>query len=253
MSKRNVLITGASGKLGRALVAHFLSCGDTVIAVARTRESLDALARAHASAGPRLAGIQSDLAAPGAAEDVVRQVQAMPQTPDCLINGARSIASLRTEPGGRVSRENFLSEFLLDVVVPYELTMALVEAPQSKLRKVVNIGSQYGTVAANPQLYTSPEVSSPLHYSVAKAAVAHLTRELAVRLAPKNVQVNCVAFGGIEGRVDDEFKRRYARLTPLGRMLREDEVAGPVELLLSDSSSGITGHVLAVDGGWSIW
>jgi NAD(P)-dependent dehydrogenase (short-subunit alcohol dehydrogenase family) len=123
----------------------------------------------------------------------------------------------------------------------------------SQLRRVVNIGSMYGTVAANTHLYTDPVGQSPLHYSVAKAALSHLTKELAVRLSKNSIQVNCVAFGGVEGRVDDAFKQRYAQLCPMGRMLREDEVVGPVDMLLSDKCSGVTGHTLAVDGGWSIW
>jgi NAD(P)-dependent dehydrogenase (short-subunit alcohol dehydrogenase family) len=131
--------------------------------------------------------------------------------------------------------------------------MALATQKNSQIRRVVNIGSQYGTVAVNPHLYIDPVKQSPLHYGVAKAALAHLTKELAVRLAGKNIQVNCVAFGGVEGRVDDAFKERYAKLCPMGRMLRDDEVVGPVDMLLSDKCSGITGHVLAVDGGWGIW
>ena len=49
------------------------------------------------------------------------------------------------------------------------------------------------------------------------------------------------------------LKKRYAELCPMGRMLNEADLAGPVDLLLSPSSSAITGHTLIVDGGWSIW
>ena len=143
--------------------------------------------------------------------------------------------------------------FLLDVIVPYELTMALAMQKNSRLSRVINIGSQYGSVVANPNLYDDPVAQSPLHYSVCKAALAHLTKELAVRLASKNIQVNCIAFGGVEGRVDEQFKARYAKLCPMGRMLQDKEVCGPVDMLLSDHFSGMTGHVLNVDGGWGIW
>jgi hypothetical protein len=102
-------------------------------------------------------------------------------------------------------------------------------------------------------LYSDAVNQSPLHYGVAKAALQQLTRELAVRLANRDIQVNCVAFGGVEGRVDDAFKQRYAQLCPMGRMLREEEVVTPVDMLLSDGCSGVTGHTLAVDGGWGIW
>lgn len=253
MKPRTILITGGTGKFGRSLVSHFLSNGDSVVATCRTDESLEKLMTEHASSRKRLAGIKVDLTDPNAIKTFRQQLDEQNIFPDCLVNNARSINFLSIEEDGLVSRENFANEFLLDVIVPYELTMAMVLQENSHIRRIVNIGSQYGTVAANPHLYSTPIKQSPLHYGVAKAALAHLTRELAVRLAYKGIQVNCVAFGGVEGRVDEAFKQRYAQLCPMGRMLTEDEVAGPVDMLLSDSCSGITGHILAVDGGWSIW
>lgn len=253
MKPRTILITGGTGKFGRALTSHFLSVGDDVVVTGRTDESLEKLRAEHASAGDKLLGIKVDLTDPGAIKALLAQLEAQNISLDCLVNNARSISFLKTEEDGLISRENFANEYLLDVIVPYELTMALTMQKGSQLRRVVNIGSMYGTVAANPHLYTDPVKQSPLQYSVAKAALAHLTKELAVRLAGKDIQVNCVAFGGVEGRVDEAFKQRYAQLCPMGRMLRDDEVVSPVDLLLSDKFSGVTGHTLAVDGGWSIW
>ena len=253
MKPRTILVTGGTGKFGRALVSHFLTAGDCVIATCRTDESLEKLRAEYAGAGDKLSGIKADLTESGAIAELIDQLNAHALSPDCLVNNARSISFLKIDHNGLVSRENFANEYLLDVIVPYELTMALMMQKGSYLRRVVNIGSMYGTVAANPHLYTDPIQQSPLQYSVAKAALAHLTKELAVRLAGKDIQVNCVAFGGVEGRVDEAFKQRYAQLCPMGRMLRDDEVVGPVDMLLSDKCSGITGHILAVDGGWGIW
>jgi len=253
MKQRTILLTGATGKLGQVLVRHFLSLGDRVIATARTDDALNSLFDEHANTDDQLIGIQVDLSAPNSGMQICSQLASQNLRPNCLINNARSISFLGVQENGLVSRENFANEYLLDVIVPYELTMALANQDGARLRHVVNIGSQYGTVAANPNLYTDPIKQSPIHYGVAKAALVHLTKELAVRLACKSIRVNCVSFGGIEGRVDENFKQRYARLCPLGRMLREDEVAGPVDMLLSDTTSGVTGHVLAVDGGWSLW
>jgi NAD(P)-dependent dehydrogenase (short-subunit alcohol dehydrogenase family) len=224
-----------------------------VIATARTENALDRIIKEHSNVGKKFTGLQVDLTTPGAIDSLCEQLSQKRLSPDCLVNSARSLDFLKVNDNGAISRENFSGEFLLDVIVPYELTMALVGQNGGRLKRVVNIGSQYGTVAANPHLYTDPIKQSPLHYSVAKAALAHLTKELAVRLAPQGVQVNCVAFGGVEGRSDADFKKRYQQLCPLGRMLRDEEVAGPVDMLLSDYCSGVTGHILAVDGGWSIW
>jgi NAD(P)-dependent dehydrogenase (short-subunit alcohol dehydrogenase family) len=250
MSGRTILITGGSGKLGRMLARHFLAQGDTVIATARSTSSLSEMKSAHAE---RFVGLACDLSEGCAAARMVEALAKDGLHPDCLVNNARSLNYLKLQDDGRVSRENFAGELLLDVIVPYELTMALAGQDGGRLRRVVNIGSQYGSVAANPGLYDNPTAQSPLHYGVAKAALAHLTKELAVRLAPAGIQVNCIAFGGVDGRVDAEFRQRYAKLSPLGRMLNEGEVAGPVDMLLSDHFTAMTGHVLAVDGGWTIW
>ena len=102
-------------------------------------------------------------------------------------------------------------------------------------------------------MYKNDLSNSPIQYSLAKSALHHLTKELAVRLSHSKIRVNCIAFGGVDGRVDNEFKNRYSKLTPLGRMLKEDEVVGPLEFLLSDSSSSITGEIISADGGWTIW
>jgi hypothetical protein len=203
--------------------------------------------------GEKFVGIQADLTDPEAVRMLMERLDSQDIRPDCLVNNARSLSFLRIEENGLVGRENFAGEFLLDVIVPYELIMAVAMQKNSQLRRVINIGSMYGTVAANPHLYTDPAGQSPLHYGVAKAALAHLTKELAVRLSNNGIQVNCVAFGGVEGRVDEAFKQRYAQLCPMGRMLKEDEIVGPVDMLLSDKCSGVTGHTLAVDGGWSVW
>lgn len=253
MTSRTILITGGSGKFGRILLSHFLVAGDHVIATCRTDESLEKLLQAYLSYGDQFVGIKADLTENDAITLLRKQLDMRDIRPDCLVNNARDLSFLKIGENGLVSRENFTNEYLLDVVVPYELTMALAQQQDSQLRRVLNIGSQYGTVAANPHLYSDPIKQSPLHYGVAKAALAHLTKELAVRLAGASIQVNCVAFGGVEGRVDEAFKQRYAQLCPMGRMLRDDEVVGPVDMLLSDKCSGVTGHILAVDGGWGIW
>lgn len=251
---RTILITGGSGKFGRVLLRHFLSAGDVVITTCRSQASMIELQDEHSEAlGQRFHVMQSDLTSSDQAVAVAGFLRRLGLSPDCLVNNARSVEYLKTKENGSVSRENFMGEFLMDVVVPYELTMELAGTRNSALRRVVNVGSMYGVVAANPSLYTDPTRQSPINYGVAKAGLVQLTKELAVRLAGRGVVVNCIAYGGVEGRVDDAFKARYGALCPAGRMLREDEIPGPVSWLLSDASSGMTGQVLSVDGGWSIW
>lgn len=250
---RSILITGTTGKIGRVLAQHFLTAGDTVIATGRSADALAELKYDLSQTKGTLHTLCADLMAPDAAAVIVEGLRQIDCMPCGLINNARNVSFLRTGEGGQVARQDFLNELALDVVAPYELVMALTLAPSSRLRAVVNIGSQYGAVAPNIHLYNDPIRQSPLQYGVAKAALAHLTKELAVRLADRGIRVNCVAFGGVEGRVDKAFKQRYAALCPIGRMLGEHELAGPVDLLLSEAASAVTGHIMMVDGGWSVW
>ena len=106
----------------------------------------------------------------------------------------------------------------------------------------MNIGSQYGSVAPNPNLYENFILESPIQYGVTKSALHHLTKELAVRLAP-SIRVNSVAYGGFKVDNKKEFVDKYSKLNPGKRMLNLEEVGGPVNFLLdSNESSSINGH-----------
>ena len=245
-----LLLTGATGILGRALARHFTSRGWRVVATSRDPKALEALG---ADAGKQLVGLAVDLRPATAPRELLRALDERGLCVTHLVNGARSLAGLAIGADGTTGREAFLEEFELDVVVPYELTLALAGSKAHRLRAVVNLGSQYGLVAPNPALYDGSLRSSPVQYGVAKAGVHHLTRELAVRLMPQGIRVNCVAFGGVEGRADAAFRARYAALTPSGRMLTASEIPGPVEFLLGEQSSAVNGQVLVADGGWTLW
>jgi NAD(P)-dependent dehydrogenase (short-subunit alcohol dehydrogenase family) len=232
-----VVVTGGTGLVGAELSRAFREAGYRVVVVSRRATGDDA--------------VPLDLAAPGAAATLARELEARAAVPHVLVNAARDVAHLGLD-GEPVSRDDWLASYALDVVAPYELSVALARAPGSLLRAVVNVGSMYGVVAPNPALYEDFARDSAPHYGVGKAALAHLTKELAVRLGPR-VRVNAVSYGGVHGRADAEFERRYARLCVLGRMLDAAEIGGPAVFLASVGASGVTGQNLVVDGGWTVW
>jgi NAD(P)-dependent dehydrogenase (short-subunit alcohol dehydrogenase family) len=250
---KTVLLTGGTGRLGQVFVRHFAESGWNVVTTSRERSRVDELIKTIGVTKGRVTGLVVDLQQQGASQRFVDELTACGIVITHLVNNARSLATLTVKSDGTTERGTFVSEFEMDVVVPYELTMCLARSEKHKLDSVVNIGSMYGEVVPNPALYQGSLNRSPIQYGVSKAALHHLTRELAVRLAPQHVRVNCVAFGGVEGRVDDSFVARYAELVPTRRMLKVSEVIGPVEFLLSDASLAVSGHVLIADGGWTLW
>ena len=202
-----ILITGGTGKIGSKLVEHFHAQGRTVVFTSRSDENI-----AKTIAGrERLHGIKVDFTRESAAEEVVAALDRLGLGVSALVNNARDLAALGVEDDGTVPGANWLAEYRIDVVLPYQLTLAL--AKKGTLRKVVNVSSMYGMNAFNPHLYEGP-FRPPLQYACAKAALIHLTKCLAVQFAPQKIAVNCVTYGGVEGRVDDGFKKRYASLCP---------------------------------------
>ena len=117
---------------------------------------------------------------------------------------------------------------------------------------IITISSMSGIIVNTPQ--------AQAHYNASKAAVIMLTKSLAAEWAPYNVRVNTIAPGYMETQlVADLLKERpeygelWKKLTPMGRLGRPEEIKGPCVFLASPASSYLTGSVLVMDGGYTIW
>ncbi|UWQ95893.1 SDR family oxidoreductase [Rhodobacteraceae bacterium M385] len=250
---RTALITGATGKLGSAIARHLAPLGWDLVLTSRNVTRCDPLVEELRAVGAGVHAVELDLLSQESAESLAARIANTGVRITHVVSNARSLDTLAVEADGTTQHYNFVDEFAVEVVAPYRMLMRIANDPRHALSSVVTVGSQYGVVAPNPQLYEGDLSRSPIQYGVSKAALHHMTRELAVRMAP-NVRVNCVAYGGFEGRTDAAFLERYAQLAPLGRMLTVEEAGGPVAFLLDDAAaSSVTGHVLVADAGWSVW
>ncbi|RJT41297.1 SDR family oxidoreductase [Mesorhizobium waimense] len=116
---------------------------------------------------------------------------------------------------------------------------------------IVTLGSMSGLISNKPQ--------RQVHYNSAKAAVHHMTRCLAGEWADRGVRVNCVAPTYVDtvmsrgGFTDDRLMPVWMEMTPMKRVARPDEIAAPILFLASDASSAMTGAVVVVDCGYTIW
>jgi NAD(P)-dependent dehydrogenase (short-subunit alcohol dehydrogenase family) len=119
----------------------------------------------------------------------------------------------------------------------------------------------YGRISPEPAIYHPPMLPNPIDYGVVKAGLEQMIRYLAVHYAPRNIRVNGVVPGafphaaaiGFGTPEFESFMERLARKSPMNRVGRQDELAGPVVFLASDEASFVTVHLLVVDGGWTIW
>ena len=124
-------------------------------------------------------------------------------------------------------------------------------ARNNKKGKIVNFSSTYGIISPQPNLYKKGNPKD-IGYAVSKSGVPQLTRYLAVHLAP-NITVNCVVPGGVERNHSETFKKKYGEKTPLGRMMKVEELNGIVKYLISNCSSYTTASTIHIDGGWTAW
>lgn len=245
-----VLVTGATGQVGEPAARACAAEGARLVVTARRPEAAAALA-AELSGGA--VGLPYDGSSAEGVDALLADLGRRGLAPDALVYAARSVEWLGTVDGAP-PWENWLAEYAVDVAAPYRLVEGLRPGLARTGRgSVVLVSSVYGLGAVNPSVYPDPSWASPPHYGASKAAVLQLVRDLAVRLAPDGVRVNAVTYGGVGGRLDEEFMSRYARLCPLGRMLGPEDLAEPVLFLASPGASGVTGHNLVVDGGWTSW
>lgn len=122
---------------------------------------------------------------------------------------------------------------------------------------IVIFSSMYGQVAPDPSVYHAPLKPNPIDYGIAKAGLNQMIRYLAVHWGSRNIRVNGVSpgpFPNKEKYVDNpDFIEHLDKKVPMGRVGRQDEMAGAVIYLVSDTSSFTNGHIINVDGGWTAW
>ncbi len=126
--------------------------------------------------------------------------------------------------------------------------------------KIINIGSIYGVVSQNPELYKNIKNmnSNNIIYNFVKGGLQSFTKQLAVIFGKYNIRINTINSGGVlkikNSKIispSKKFIKRYSKNTPLKRMATAQEIASVALFLSSDASSYITGTNIMVDGGWT--
>ena len=245
------LVTGASSGLGVECAKALALAGADVAVIARRGDRVktlaDELARQY---GVKTVGIGADVTSESDLDRMMSEAVTALGEIDILVNNAG------VSPTGRA--ENFKRE-LWDQTLAVNLTAPMMLAQRVARRliaakmpgRIINMGSIYSTVASSVYRLSA--------YTATKAALANLTRQLAVEWAPYNILVNTIAPGWIpteatEGGIAKAGnKEKMEAGTPLARLGTPEELRGAVIFLASPASSYVTGSVLSVDGGYQAW
>jgi NAD(P)-dependent dehydrogenase (short-subunit alcohol dehydrogenase family) len=235
------LITGGTRGIGRAIAEACVRAGAGVVVVARKPDELDETERALRSLGGEVATFQGSVSDPAVADESVAIAIDKLGSCDLVVNNAAInpvFAPLMEADLGAVAK-------VLDanIVGPLRFTRAAwngwMKDHGGNVLNVVSVGG----------MRPGPFIGA---YNVSKAALIHLTRQLAQELAP-GVRVNAIAPALVKTDMAralwEPNEGAMARGHALGRLGEPDDIAGGALFLLSDASSWITGEVLVVDGG----
>ncbi len=249
LSSKVAVVTGGAQGIGRAICEALGECGARLVVA-----DIDQAMGEKAMADLRTANldaqfVQLDIRDRQAVADAAQAIEARWGNPDILINNA-GIA--RNSPSTETSADEWLEVLDVNLNGVWWCSQAFGRRMvQNKRGVIINIGSMSGLIVNRPQ----PQAA----YNASKAAVHMLTKSLAAEWAPFGVRVNAVAPGYIgteltkRGLSNEEWRRIWLDMTPLGRVGEPHEVAAVVTFLASDAARYMTGSIVSVDGGYTSW
>ena len=270
LDKKNVLITGAAGLLGKEHALAILEAGGKVILTDISTKELNKtkkdLQRKYDSES--IKAFKMDVSNKKDISRVSGLLLKSKTRVDVLINNAAINPKVKNKlSADKKNRlENFSSsswdrEIEVGLKGAFLCTQIFgsLMASDHKGGVILNISSDLSVISPNHKIYEvnqKPQKEQPVKpvtYSVIKVGLIGLTRYVATYWARNNIRCNALSPGGVFNNQDEDFVNRLNSLIPLGRMAEKDEYRSAIQFLCSDASSYVNGQNIVIDGGRSVW
>ena len=223
--------------------------GSSVVIASRKLDACEEAAHEIEKTGVKALAVACDVTKADQVAAMKDAVMARFGRVDALVNNAGRAWVAAPE---ELPLERWQQVFDLNITGPFLCSQALGrEMIKAKRGKIINIASIAGLVGRNPKAYNS------IAYGASKGALVNFTRDLAVKWAQHNINVNCICPGffvtPLNEKLYEKNKENIDREIPLGRTGGPDDLKGIAVLLASDASKFITGAIIPVDGGTIAW
>jgi NAD(P)-dependent dehydrogenase (short-subunit alcohol dehydrogenase family) len=268
LDNKIIVITGATGLLGRKHAEAIACYGGTPMLLDLSQQVVDDLANElNEKYKIDAVGFAIDITNEQAIADNAKLLIDKFGKIDGLVNNAANNPKVEESSDKNFSRlENFpLDIWNDDIAVGLTGSFLCAKHYGFAISKnanggsIVNISSDLGLIAPDQRLYAKDGVDNekqnvkPITYSVVKTGLIGLTRYLATYWADKNVRCNAMCPGGVENGQPEDFLREVNLRIPMKRMANADEYQGTLLWMLSDASSYLNGAIVPVEGGRTAW
>ena len=238
IKNKNIIVTGATGGIGSAIVESLINQGANVLATGTKIEKLEALKKRF----NKLNIIQFDISNHDKIEEFINDASnKLGDRLDCIVNNAgitKDNLTIRMsfEEWSKVIDINLTSTFLMS-------KFSIKKMLKNKSGKIINITSVVGHTGNIGQA----------NYTASKAGIVAMSKSLAIEYAKKNINVNCISPGFIDTamteKIDEKFKESIISKIPSNRLGSPEDIANAVIFLISDQSNYINGETIHVNGG----
>jgi 3-oxoacyl-[acyl-carrier protein] reductase len=238
LENKNIIVTGASGGIGNAIIKKLNEAGANILASGTRIEKLEELKKNYEN----MKILRFDISQSEKIEEFIENAtDELGGSLDGIINNAgitqdNLAIRMSLEEWQKVININLTSTFLLS-------KFAIKRMLKNKSGKIVNITSVVGHTGNLGQA----------NYTASKAGIVAMSKSLAIEYAKKNININCISPGFIKtamtDKIDEKFKEVIISKIPSARLGEPDDIANAVLFLSSDQSNYINGETIHVNGG----
>jgi 3-oxoacyl-[acyl-carrier protein] reductase len=238
LEKKNVIVTGASGGIGNAIIKKLSEAGANILASGTRIDKLEELKKNFEG----LKILKFDISQSDKIEEFIENAtNELGGSLDGIVNNAgitqdNLAIRMSLDEWQKVININLTSTFLMS-------KFAIKKMLKNKSGKIINITSVVGHTGNLGQV----------NYTASKAGIVAMSKSLAIEYAKKNININCISPGFIKtamtDKIDDKFKEVIVSKIPSARLGEPDDIANAVLFLSSDQSNYINGETLHVNGG----